>query len=598
MSAKEPTVKILTDDIELEPTGDFRKLSDTIVSFVKGSDPKFSVGIYGSWGTGKTTLMKLVQKKLHKGDGKKTGKILTIWFNAWRYEREEHYATIALMKTIAFGMMEHERYRSLTQTIWNGLKIVGKDWFKQFVTGTLVTDEGWKKLETELTEKMRLLSSMERETIYFDGIKRLEDEFEQIRQEDPDSRIVIFIDDLDRCSPKRVLEVLESIKIFLDIRGFVFIIGLSDQTVVKLISKEYEESGVKGEDYIQKIIQLPIRIPPWNSNDIEKMLEEQIAGKLDENYSKFMVSNKKLISIAVQPNPRDLKRFINNVIVALETYSNLRNKKDGITDDGLLIAEALKARWFHFYLDLISNEFFRRELKDALKAPVVMRDYISHLKETKKEDAMTDAEKKLLGISDDLANFITIEKVKDVILTIGDWEIYRRATATTDSTIQFQLNTDRMLRIIAESRLLNKTMVDRFLEYMRKNVAVGDVLTEERIDEELRRFRSQYYKKSTSTDKTREELIITKRNLESQIPQLRKKADEAERSRNFVARKIARLEEENKYHQKDDEIRSLKEKLRLIQATVDELNSDLAILARHKREIAKELEEESNVDST
>src|SRR3989454_4144329 len=499
MSAKEPTVKILTDDIELEPTGDFRKLSDTIVSFVKGSDPKFSVGIYGSWGTGKTTLMKLVQKKLHKGDGKKTGKILTIWFNAWRYEREEHYATIALMKTIAFGMMEHERYRSLTQTIWNGLKIVGKDWFKQFVTGTLVTDEGWKKLETELTEKMRLLSSMERETIYFDGIKRL---------------------------------------------------------------------------------------------------EEQIAGKLDENYSKFMVSNKKLISIAVQPNPRDLKRFINNVIVALETYSNLRNKKDGITDDGLLIAEALKARWFHFYLDLISNEFFRRELKDALKAPVVMRDYISHLKETKKEDAMTDAEKKLLGISDDLANFITIEKVKDVILTIGDWEIYRRATATTDSTIQFQLNTDRMLRIIAESRLLNKTMVDRFLEYMRKNVAVGDVLTEERIDEELRRFRSQYYKKSTSTDKTREELIITKRNLESQIPQLRKKADEAERSRNFVARKIARLEEENKYHQKDDEIRSLKEKLRLIQATVDELNSDLAILARHKREIAKELEEESNVDST
>jgi predicted KAP-like P-loop ATPase len=46
-------------------------------------------------------------------------------------------------------------------------------------------------------------------------------------------KIIIFIDDLDRCSPKETVQVLESTKAFLDIRGFVFVIGLSLETTDK-----------------------------------------------------------------------------------------------------------------------------------------------------------------------------------------------------------------------------------------------------------------------------------------------------------------------------------------------------------------------------
>jgi predicted KAP-like P-loop ATPase len=104
--------KILRDDIELDPALDFDNYSDSIARIIMTSDPKFAVGIYGEWGTGKTTMMKTIHNKL---ENKK--EILTVWFNAWRYEREDQFAVIALMKTIAFAMSEHDIYKQVKPII-------------------------------------------------------------------------------------------------------------------------------------------------------------------------------------------------------------------------------------------------------------------------------------------------------------------------------------------------------------------------------------------------------------------------------------------------------------------------------------------------
>ena len=84
---------LLTDEIEEDkPILEFDKYCDTIIKIVSDSKPRFSLGIYGQWGTGKTTLMKLVQKKFQEGENRNN--ILTVWFNAWRYEREEQFALL------------------------------------------------------------------------------------------------------------------------------------------------------------------------------------------------------------------------------------------------------------------------------------------------------------------------------------------------------------------------------------------------------------------------------------------------------------------------------------------------------------------------
>ena len=94
-------IKILIDEPTLTPSEEFLQIVETTGEIIKNSEPKFTLGIYGEWGTGKSTLMKCIKEKLELDNEEK---FLTVWFNAWRFEREEHFATMALMKTIGYEM--------------------------------------------------------------------------------------------------------------------------------------------------------------------------------------------------------------------------------------------------------------------------------------------------------------------------------------------------------------------------------------------------------------------------------------------------------------------------------------------------------------
>ncbi|MGI0040866.1 MAG: KAP family P-loop NTPase fold protein, partial [Nitrosopumilaceae archaeon] len=212
--ASEPQT-ILIDDVEENPTDDFTSLGITIAKIIKDSTPHFTIGIYGEWGTGKTTLMKAIEKNLStEGIPKDEQKILPVWFNAWQYDREEHLATISLMKTVAYEMAGHKRFDGISKTILKGLTILGKD-ITQNLIQEIVSKGGFDN-ENELEEKINHLNELYRDSIYFDGLKKIKSQMEQIRKSSgKDSRVVIFIDDLDRCSPDKALEILESIKLFL-----------------------------------------------------------------------------------------------------------------------------------------------------------------------------------------------------------------------------------------------------------------------------------------------------------------------------------------------------------------------------------------------
>ena len=250
---------ILIDEAETEPTTNFKSLGVTIAKIIKVSTPHFTIGIYGEWGTGKTTLMKAIEKNLvTDGVSKTNQKILPIWFNAWQYDREENLATISLMKNVAYEMSGHSKFDPISKTILKGLTIVGKE-----ITQNLIQELIAKKeFENEdiLEEKIGQINELYRESIYFDGLKNIKKQMEEIRKSHgKDYRVVVFIDDLDRCSPDKALEVLESIKLFLGMEGFIFVVGLSHKTVTELVTKAYTATGVRGEDYIKKIIQIPNR---------------------------------------------------------------------------------------------------------------------------------------------------------------------------------------------------------------------------------------------------------------------------------------------------------------------------------------------------
>jgi hypothetical protein len=182
------------------------------------------------------------------------------------------------------------------------------------------------------------------------------------------NRIVVFIDDLDRCSPKTTLEVFESIQEFLGMQGFVYIIGLSHDTISKLISGAYEKSGIKGEQYIRKIIQIPITIPEWNDIDIKKLIRN-LSTALGDRYADIIKKNIEAIATAVDLNPREVKRFI-HFIVSHEIYS----KNDKVQAMELLRVQAPKVRWNKFCSYMISNETFRQEVRKYSRKSEEERD--------------------------------------------------------------------------------------------------------------------------------------------------------------------------------------------------------------------------------
>jgi hypothetical protein len=350
-SSKIYTIKIITDEPTLDDALDFNNYSQKLANIITNSTPRFSIGIFGGWGTGKTSLMKMTKQILDEND-----KIVTVWFDAWRYEREEYLAVIPFLRTVELRLDEIIR-RDKTGK-WQIVKNGTKKTIDAFIQSTKLSlgTKGIVSLDIDGEKVAAALKGDgsvgdDKDTIYYHVTDYLKKGLNDLRKEVKDYRIVVFIDDLDRCSPDRALEVLESIKSFFDIEGFVYVIGMDSETINSLVKKKYgEESAVKGLDYLQKIVQLPFHIPTWKevdiSSSISKIISKGLGGsKLADDFEK----DKGLIVKAVESNPRQVKRFINNIILAESVF--------GKPVDELIAVQALNFRqewwwiimYYHFY---------------------------------------------------------------------------------------------------------------------------------------------------------------------------------------------------------------------------------------------------------
>lgn len=348
------SAKILLDVPVEDGVLGFDNYRDALNSIIKSSDPHFTIGIFGGWGTGKTTLMKMMKKGLDD-EGE-----ITVWFNPWQYEKEEHLI-VPLLQTIELELKDRKVAKSET------IEKLGKTVLALLsgLSGELPLVGVGISAKDAIDTYQKLFESKNLSSIYFNLNQQLSNIIEELKEKKKE-RIVIFIDDLDRCLPDKALQVLESIKGFLDMDGYVFVLGLSRVIIEKCVDNKYgKESGISGEQYIRKMIQVPFTLPDLREKEIksyvEKLKEELKASEVQkhiEDYTDIIVGG-------MEANPREIKRFINNFILA-----NRISQKE-TEPDKLLAMLVIQFRWESFYKNLAKHKkLFLKESSEIVEARV------------------------------------------------------------------------------------------------------------------------------------------------------------------------------------------------------------------------------------
>lgn len=260
-----------------------------------------TIGLYGDWGSGKSSLMKLAQKKIEEknteiGDEKDSIKTLCIEFNGWLFEGYEDTKT-SLCGVILDALADEKRFsKEITdyaKTLIKKIdfnKILGKSikyGLDFFLTGgigaltDLTLSSVLSTIKTNVSEVQakdleEILNKFKKDDKTRTEIKNFREEFKQLLQKSNVENVVVFIDELDRCLPDTVLEVFEAMRLFLFVEGMSFVIGADERLIQYSIKSKYKEVPGNnldiGKEYLEKVIQYPLYIPQLTRAEVNQYL--------------------------------------------------------------------------------------------------------------------------------------------------------------------------------------------------------------------------------------------------------------------------------------------------------------------------------------
>ena len=257
----------------------FEDVVDVVESIVTRADlDPVTVGINAPWGGGKTTVLQLLKRRLDAREG-----IFCLLVSPWEYDNKTD-PTTALIDEVLGGL---EAKLEAAKTLGDKVK------------GTL--KESLKKLRRRVNfAKAVKLAATSALTVTLPGAGALIDLFDTDKPSDdevppdptlqgfrkqfaeimesadlkPLERVVVLVDDLDRSLPDTVVETLEAIKLFLSVKKMAFVIAADEENVANAIGRRLATTGqpITSRLYLEKIVQVPVRIPALSRDQTEEYL--------------------------------------------------------------------------------------------------------------------------------------------------------------------------------------------------------------------------------------------------------------------------------------------------------------------------------------
>jgi tetratricopeptide (TPR) repeat protein/Cdc6-like AAA superfamily ATPase len=350
---------------------DFKAYAEPLADLIsrESTQTPLTVGLFGAWGSGKTTLMRMIERSLKKIQNQPDSiQFVLVSFEAWKYYKEDALWRAMLLKVLAtlrtiaekesnqelkseIEHLEQSLYRDVEWEEKGGLTI---DWPKlakagaggalklsfSLVPGMSTIMEAVKVVdkslgEGDISEHIGAVSDafqrnmVTHHQLQLRNMEQFQREFFNLVQKHfKNQRLVIFVDDLDRCLPEKAIEVLEAIKLFLDVEGCVFILGIDQEVVARGLKAKYKDAGFLENEqslafsvhYIEKLIQLPFHLPPIEADEVQAYINALNVDWPDPKCAQIFAQG-------LSPNPRQIKRTIN---VYMLLWSLAKQRQDNL----------------------------------------------------------------------------------------------------------------------------------------------------------------------------------------------------------------------------------------------------------------------------
>lgn len=319
-----------------------------------------TLGIFGAWGSGKTSLMTMLKYRLDQDAD--TSKIRTLWFNAWKYEgRDEAQSALihAILGKLTEGRTLTEDAKEILGRLVKGASVLK---LAKFITKTAVT------LTPDLNGFLDCFKEQSKEVA--ETMEQFEQDFQNLLIKINIGHIVVFIDDLDRCPSDKVIETFETIKLFLNTPQCAFVIGADPQRIEQAVGEVYGVTDPRRtKDFIEKIVQLPFNIPVQNPQDIACYVGMLIIGRhlqSNDGWNAFAEQRPQLYQAGSELRNTLVTWATNNGMHFAVNYKVIEKELDGILTHVGILGDGLRGnpRQIKRFLNILA---LRRQLSDANK---------------------------------------------------------------------------------------------------------------------------------------------------------------------------------------------------------------------------------------
>ncbi len=363
---------------------------------ISNSPSPKTLAITGYWGSGKTSALAQLYKELtnvvppgfeDSSTEQEDQDHLGIWFEAWRYQHEP-VPIVALLHCIKSNFSARSKFVDKAGKLIN-IAILGAI----AVLDGVIKTAGIDKLQAtgEKYEQDNLLSRLSSDQIN-DALKQAIDVILKENKQEG-KKLIVFIDDLDRCEPETAYNLLEGIKIYLNIPNCTVVMAIDQEQIESSLKSKVGDNGFYGVEYLEKLFQDAHRLPIPGAEERSVFLIEQIKslkGMDESKMNNYVNALQKVLGEydCLPANPRRLKMLSNRITAFFRSVQPEKIDKpqevitehhDEIYAIAILVVAYLSVSYRRLYERLESKPEFIHELFEFSNVELNSHDHENSL---------------------------------------------------------------------------------------------------------------------------------------------------------------------------------------------------------------------------